>query len=116
MLVKTIKVSEKGQIAIPQAMRTKLGVEKGSELLVIERNGKLLLEKVSDLSVNLKDDFGDLLVLSEKSLKKILDNKQDDKWGEELKNEYLAKRNHPVSVSFHKSSGKKGKARSRRVK
>jgi len=43
--MKTIKVSEKGQIALPQTMRETLGIEQGDELIVIQLDNKILLEK-----------------------------------------------------------------------
>ena len=85
MDLKTIKVSEKGQIAIPQSVRDNADIEKGDELFIIQMNGKILLEKVSKLAIKMKDDFRDLLRFSEQALKDIWDNKQDDIWNTYLK-------------------------------
>lgn len=84
MIVKTVKVSEKGQIAIPQMIREEAHIERGDELIIIQENGKIFLEKIEDSS--LRDDFKDLKKHSELSLKEIWDNEQDDVW-----NEYLEK-------------------------
>ena len=116
MLVKTIKVSDKGQIAIPQAIRDKMGVEKGSELLVIEKGGRLLLEKVSVLSDKMLEDFRDLTHFSEKSLRKIWDNPQDDEWGKQLANAHLSKRHSSNALSVYKPRKNKGKTFGHRVK
>ena len=86
MIVKTIKVSEKGQIAIPRPIRDETGIGKGDNLIIIQDNGRILLEKVKKISVRMKDDFKDLLKFSEQSLKSVWDNKQDDIW-----NSYLEK-------------------------
>ena len=40
-----IKVSSKGQIVIPREVRKKLGVKGGEKLLVLTRNGDILLRK-----------------------------------------------------------------------
>ena len=84
-MMKTIKVSEKGQIAIPQQIRETLGIERGDELVVIQIDNKILLEKAQKIEQKLKDDFKDILKFSERSLKKVWDNKSDDIWNQYLK-------------------------------
>lgn len=84
-MIKTIRVSEKGQIAIPQPMRETLGIEQGDELIVIQIDNKLLLEKAQKIEQKLKDDFKDILKFSEESLKEVWDNKSDDIWDQYLK-------------------------------
>lgn len=85
MIVKSIKVSDKGQIAIPQDIREEAGIKKGDELIIVQDNGKVLLEKTQKISKKMKDDFKDLLKFSEQSLKGVWDNKKDDIWKEYLK-------------------------------
>jgi len=82
MILKTVKVSDKGQIAIPQDVREKAGINKGDILIIIQEDNKLLLEKTSE---KMKDDFKDILKLSEHSLKEVWDNEQDNIWNEYLK-------------------------------
>jgi AbrB family looped-hinge helix DNA binding protein len=77
MLVKTIKVSQKGQIAIPADIRRMIGISKGDSLIMLQDDGKILLEKSSE---RLKDDFKDLLKHSEAVAKGLWRNKQDDVW------------------------------------
>ena len=84
-MIKTIKVSEKGQIAIPQTMREILGINKGDDLIVIQLNNTILLEKAQKIEQKLKDDFKDILKFSERSLKDVCDNKRDDIWNQYLK-------------------------------
>lgn len=83
--MKTIKVSEKGQIAIPQPIRETLGIERGDELIIIQIDNKILLEKSQKMEQKIKDDFKDILKFSEKSLKEVWDNKSDDIWNQYLK-------------------------------
>lgn len=85
-MMKTIKVSDKGQIAIPQSMRETLGIGRGDELVAIQIDNKILLEKAKKIEQKLKDDFKDILKFSEQSLKEVWDNKEDDIWNEYLKN------------------------------
>jgi AbrB family looped-hinge helix DNA binding protein len=46
-----IKVSSKGQVVIPREVRKKLGVKGGEKLLVLTRNGDILLRKTKELSI-----------------------------------------------------------------
>lgn len=84
-MIKTVKVSDKGQIAIPQTIRESMGIEKGDELVLFQMGGKILLEKSQKASTKLKEDFKDILRFSEKSLKSVWDNKEDDIWNSYLK-------------------------------
>ena len=83
--MKTIRVSDKGQIAIPQPMRETLGIDRGDELVVIQIDNKILLEKSQKMEQKIKDDFKDILKFSEKSLKEVWNNKSDDIWNRYLK-------------------------------
>ena len=85
MEIKTIKVSEKGQIALPLEIRNAAGIKKGDELIIIQEDGKILLEKVNTLSKKIEDDFKDLLSFSEEALKEVWDNEDDDIWNRYLK-------------------------------
>src|SRR3989338_1036098 len=58
MIIKTIKVSDKGQIAIPLNMRKVSGINKGDSLIIIQDKNKILIEKASK---KIKDEFKDLL-------------------------------------------------------
>jgi len=83
--IKTIKVSDKGQIAIPQIIREKAGINRGDELIIIQTGGKILLEKSQKISNQIKDDFKDVIMFSEQSLKEVWDNKGDEIWNNYLK-------------------------------
>jgi len=74
METKIIKVSDKGQIAIPIDIRESVGIKKGDEVLVIREGRTILIEKVRD------SDFRDLLKHSEKVAHKLWSNKEDDIW------------------------------------
>lgn len=77
---KKIKVSQKGQIAIPAEIQRKLGIKKGDEVLIISNGEKIILEKPDKIETQLKDEFSDVKAFSELSLKKIWLNKADDIW------------------------------------
>ena len=84
-MIKTVKVSDKGQIAIPQSIREILGINYGDELILLNINGKILLEKSSKTEEKIKDNFKDILKFSEQSLKSVWDNKEDEIWSSYLK-------------------------------
>ncbi len=77
---KKIKVSQKGQIAIPADIQKRMGINKGDELLLISKGKKIILEKPDKIVTQLKDEFKDVEAFSELSLKKIWFNKKDDVW------------------------------------
>ena len=77
MLIKTIKVTDKGQISIPIDIRELAGINTGDELVIIQEGSKLLLEKPENI---IKDDFKDLFKHSENIAKKLWDNKDDEIW------------------------------------
>ena len=46
-----IKVSSKGQIVIPREVRKKIGIKGGEKLLVLTRNGDIMLRKTKEPSI-----------------------------------------------------------------
>ena len=81
-MIKTVKVSEKGQIAIPSSVRQKLGIQRGDNLILFEIEGKILLEKQQKVSEKMKEEFEDILHFSEQSLKEVWDNPEDERWND----------------------------------
>ena len=84
-MMKTIKVSDKGQISIPSSIRQRLGIDKGDNLVLFEIEGKILIEKQQIVSEKIKDDFKDIMHFSEQSLKEVWDNSEDEIWNQYLK-------------------------------
>jgi AbrB family looped-hinge helix DNA binding protein len=82
--IKTLRVSDKGQISIPNSVRQKLGIERGDNLILFEIEGKILLEKQQKVSEKMKDEFKDVLHFSEQSLKEVWDNPEDEIWSKYL--------------------------------
>jgi AbrB family looped-hinge helix DNA binding protein len=85
MTIATVKVSEKGQIAIPQSIRESIGITKGDDLVILQIGGKLLIEKSRKVEQSLKDNFRDIIKFNEASLREVWDNKEDDVWSSYLK-------------------------------
>jgi len=86
-MIKTVRVSDKGQIAIPQTLRENLGIVKGDDLTLFQIEGKILIEKAQKTEEKIKDDFKDILKFSEDSLKEVWDNQEDEIWNTYLEND-----------------------------
>lgn len=111
MIIKAIKVSDKGQIALPKSIRDDAGIEQGDNLLICYRDGKIFLEKVEILSEAVEEDFSDLLKHSQEALKKIWENEQDERWSKNL-----ARRQSPRELPVHKPARRKSKTGARHLK
>lgn len=81
-MIEILNVSSKGQVVIPEKIRDNLGIKTGSKLILIEKDGTLLIKKEEEILRHLEEDgkkeeIG-WMMLAEKSLQKIWDNKKDD--------------------------------------
>lgn len=84
-IIKTIKVSDKGQIALPVEVRESANINIGDNLILIQKGKRIMIEKAEMIENKVKDDFKDLLKLSELSLKDLWDNEYDKIWNIYLK-------------------------------
>lgn len=82
---KTIKVSAKGQIALPSDIQKEIGLKKGDSILLIKKGRRILIEKVDSMAKKMQDEFKDLEEFSEESLKRLWLNKDDEIWNQYLK-------------------------------
>lgn len=78
--IKTVKVSEKGQIAIPADIRKEMKIRKGEELLLVKKGNRLLVEKSSKASKRFAGEFNFMLKHAEAIAQKLWDNKEDEIW------------------------------------
>jgi AbrB family looped-hinge helix DNA binding protein len=79
--IKTVKISDKGQISIPKDIREELNLKEGETLIMITDGKKITLEKKDRLIKNLKSDEGkDIMLMSGHVLKKDWDNDYDERW------------------------------------
>lgn len=76
----TVKVSEKGQIAIPVDIREIIGIRAGDTLLLIQDEDKILLQKTDAAIEKIKNEFLPLMKQSEKIAKKFWGTKADEHW------------------------------------
>ena len=81
-MIEVISVSSRGQIVIPEKMRESLGIKEGSRLVLVEKEGGLLIRKEEEITKHLqeekrKEDIG-WMMLAQKSLENIWDNPKDE--------------------------------------
>jgi AbrB family looped-hinge helix DNA binding protein len=110
MIARIATVSAKGQLAIPIDIRKAAGIEKGSDLLILYQNGKILVEPIELLSNRINDDFADMKQLSREALKRVWDNEEDKVWDD------AAERYRAHAVHLQRPRRSKTKTRTRRVK
>lgn len=77
---KTVKVSAKGQIAIPSDIRKEMKIRKGEELLLVKKGDKLLVEKSSKVSKRFAGEFNFMLKHAEAVAQRLWNNKEDEIW------------------------------------
>ncbi len=80
MSIKTVKVSEKGQIAIPRDVRESAGIRKGDELILFQENETILLQKMQKVAKGLRGEFDYLVKHSEEVFNRLWSNKKDEVW------------------------------------
>ncbi len=78
--LRTVTVSEKGQVAIPVDIRRRLNIRKGQTLVLQVSDDKLLISKSDEVSKKMRGEFEHLLRLSERSADKLWENEQDAVW------------------------------------
>jgi AbrB family looped-hinge helix DNA binding protein len=89
-MIKTIKVSSRGQVVIPEDTRDNLNIKEGTRLVMIERDNKIILEKEQEFVEKLKYDErvkekAGWLMVAEKSMAKLWNNAKDDEiWSKYL--------------------------------
>jgi len=80
MQTKTVRLSAKGQLAIPVGMRRAMGLRTGSELLVLFDGEKLLLTRADKAASTLLREFEDLVHASAETAKALWGSPADDVW------------------------------------
>ncbi|MBI2137674.1 AbrB/MazE/SpoVT family DNA-binding domain-containing protein [Candidatus Woesearchaeota archaeon] len=75
--IRTARVNDRGQLVIPEDIREDLGITGNSTLIIIERQGELLLKTESEVLKVIEDKFWK--ALSQESLKRAW-GKEDEIW------------------------------------
>jgi AbrB family looped-hinge helix DNA binding protein len=86
--IRSVTVSSKGQIVIPEEIRKELALKEGTKLVLVEKDGKVILQKEKEALKNFEKMLTEeekerlaLLLLSEKTLAKDwLTKEEDEAW------------------------------------
>jgi len=85
--LKTVTISQKGQITIPRNLQRKMGIKKGDRFILVARGDNIMLKKSPAIIKSIEDDFSDIIAISEHSLRKLWLKKEDDIWDSYLAEE-----------------------------
>ena len=77
--IKTVKISDKGQISIPKDVREEMKLKEGETLVMISDDRQIVLQK-SEKFIKKLSQGEKTMIMSEHSLKKDWDNKYDERW------------------------------------
>ena len=82
MEIKTIKLSEKGQISIPKEIRKGMHLKKGDKLVLMAKGEQLIMQKADAVlkKLGFEEESMDNMLASQETLKKDWDNKYDERW------------------------------------
>ncbi|MBS3053896.1 MAG: AbrB/MazE/SpoVT family DNA-binding domain-containing protein [Candidatus Aenigmarchaeota archaeon] len=79
--IKTVKISDKGQISIPKDIRDDMNLKEGETLVMMSDGEKIIIEKPERLVKSIpQSESHNIMIISEHVLKKDWDNKYDDRW------------------------------------
>ncbi len=77
--IKTVKISDKGQISIPKDIRDELNLKEGETLIMISDGKKIVIEKKARIMEKINESK-ETMHMSEHVLKKDWDNEYDERW------------------------------------
>jgi AbrB family looped-hinge helix DNA binding protein len=80
IIMKTVKVSDKGQIAIPSEIQRMTGIKKGDTIILTIKDDKILLKKVDDILSKMTYDFKDMEHYAEESLEEFWKDEPKGMW------------------------------------
>ena len=67
-MVATTRMSSKGQVVIPEDVRTRLGLASGAQFIVMGENGVVILKTISPPSM---DDFDGIIQRARRQARKV---------------------------------------------
>lgn len=80
MLVKTVKATSKGQITIPAEVMKAIKARKGTEFLLVQDGGRIILEKAEAAGKRVVDDLEGFEALGLSVFHDLWDNEEDEVW------------------------------------
>jgi AbrB family looped-hinge helix DNA binding protein len=77
--LRTVKLNDRGQIVIPEDIRKDLDIKDNTTLIIIEKDGELLLKKESEVMAKMENDDRFWKHFSSESMKRAW-GKEDEIW------------------------------------
>ena len=82
MIVRTVRLTSKGQLSLPVDTLRALKIGEGSELLLVQEGDRILLLKAEQVGRREVEDLGGWSTLSAAAFSKVWDNEADEIWNE----------------------------------
>ena len=82
MLVRTVRLSEKGQLTLPADALRAMNARRGTEFLLIQEDERIVLVKASAVGKRVLDEFGGWESLAAPAFADLWDNDADEAWNE----------------------------------
>lgn len=82
MLVKTVKITDKGQITLPAEALRSMRARKGTELLLVQDGERIVLVKAADVGKRVVDDLAGFEGLGLSAFHDLWDNEYDEVWND----------------------------------
>lgn len=82
MIVKTAKVSAKGQLTLPAEVMRALNARKGTEFVLVQEGDRIVLTKATRVGKQIVDDLADFHHLGLPSFNRLWDNPYDEVWND----------------------------------
>lgn len=82
VIVKTVKVSAKGQITLPAETLRSIRARKGTELVLVQEGDRIILVKAANIGRAVADEAREFGALATRSFEKLWDNPEDEIWNE----------------------------------
>lgn len=78
-MLRSVTVNDRGQLVIPEEIRSEMGLEGGSVLVLVKRGNEIVLRREEDVLAELE---GFWPALAERSLERAWDDEEDEVWDE----------------------------------
>lgn len=80
MLVRTVKMTSKGQITLPADALRAMKVRKGAEFLLVQEGDEIVLRKADRVGREVLDETRDFAALGLSAFADVWDNEEDEVW------------------------------------
>ncbi len=83
--IRTVKMSAKGQVVIPQEFREALSLKQGDALVILKRRKELVIRAADEVAARMERmSDREWQELGLRGLADVWDNPEDDAWSEKL--------------------------------